>query len=72
MKFHLIDWVIMIGSILICFIPALFVGKRAGKTPRNSSPRALRSLVAGGLSMVATTFSSDTPTWSPILFGGQV
>ena len=57
-----IDWVIVFASLLVCFIPALFFGKRAGKSTAEffASGRAVPWWLAG-LSMVATTFSSDTP-----------
>jgi solute:Na+ symporter, SSS family len=57
-----LDWVIAIFSVLICFVPALFVGKRAGRSTTEffASGRSVPWWLAG-LSMVATTFSSDTP-----------
>jgi SSS family solute:Na+ symporter len=57
-----IDWVIVAVSLLICFVPALFFGKRAGQSTSEffASGRAVPWWLAG-LSMVATTFSSDTP-----------
>ncbi len=59
-----IDWAIIIGSILICFVPALFYGKKSGKNTSEffASGRSVPWWLAG-LSMVATTFSSDTPNW---------
>jgi Na+/proline symporter len=59
---QLIDWVIVILSLIICFFPALFFGKRAGKSTSEFfvSGRSVPWWLAG-LSMVATTFSSDTP-----------
>ncbi len=57
-----IDWAIVIVSIAICFFPALFFSRRAGKntseffTSGRSAPWWLI-----GVSMVATTFSTDTP-----------
>ena len=62
MHLQLIDWVIVAVSLLICFVPALFFGKRAGKSTSEffASGRAVPWWLAG-LSMVATTFSSDTP-----------
>jgi SSS family solute:Na+ symporter len=62
MKLELIDWAIVLITLLICFIPALFFGKRAGKSTSEFfvSGRAVPWWLAG-LSMVATTFSSDTP-----------
>ena len=49
-------------SLLVCFAPALFFGRRAGKSTAEffASGRAVPWWLAG-LSMVATTFSSDTP-----------
>src|SRR5688500_4776770 len=57
-----IDWVIAAICLLICFVPALFFGKRAGQSTSEffASGRAVPWWL-GGLSMVATTFSSDTP-----------
>ena len=62
MHLQLIDWVIVALSLLICFVPALFFGKRAGQSTSEFfvSGRAVPWWLAG-LSMVATTFSSDTP-----------
>jgi solute:Na+ symporter, SSS family len=62
MRLQLIDWIIVICSLLLCFVPALFFGKRAGKSTSEffASGRAVPWWLAG-LSMVATTFSSDTP-----------
>src|SRR3954469_25615191 len=62
MKLQLIDWVIVLASLLVCFVPALFFGKRAGKNTTEFfvSGRSVPWWLAG-LSMVATTFSSDTP-----------
>lgn len=57
-----LDWIIVIASLLICFVPALFFAKRSGKNTSEffASGRAVPWWLAG-LSMVATTFSSDTP-----------
>src|SRR5512147_137439 len=62
MQLQWIDWVIVAVSIAICFIPALFFGKRSGKNTAEffASGRSVPWWLAG-LSMVATTFSSDTP-----------
>jgi Na+/proline symporter len=62
MHLSLIDWVIVVFTLLLCFSPALFFGKRAGKSTSEFfvSGRAVPWWLAG-LSMVATTFSSDTP-----------
>ena len=62
MHLQLVDWLIVAGILLVCFGPALFFGKRAGKSTSEFfvSGRAVPWWLAG-LSMVATTFSSDTP-----------
>src|SRR4029453_14913277 len=62
MQLTSIDWIIAAICLLICFVPALFFGKRAGRTKSEFfvSGRAVPWWLAG-LSMVATTFSSDTP-----------
>ena len=62
MHLQLIDWVIVAISLIVCFFPALFFGRRAGKSTSEFfvSGRAVPWWLAG-LSMVATTFSSDTP-----------
>jgi SSS family solute:Na+ symporter len=62
MHLQLIDWIIVAASLIVCFFPALFFGRRAGKSTSEFfvSGRAVPWWLAG-LSMVATTFSSDTP-----------
>src|ERR1700683_467084 len=62
MHLHRLDWIIAAASILICFVPALFFVKRSGKSTAEffASGRSVPWWLAG-LSMVATTFSSDTP-----------
>lgn len=62
MQVTLIDWIIAIVAVAICFIPALFVSKRSSKNTSEffASGRSVPWWLAG-LSMVATTFSSDTP-----------
>src|ERR671929_312134 len=62
MTLHALDWIIAFFSIAICFVPALFFGKRSGKSTAEffASGRSVPWWLAG-LSMVATTFSSDTP-----------
>src|SRR3984885_12806638 len=64
MRLQLIDWVIVAATLLICFVPALFFGKRAGRSSSEffASGRSVPWWLAG-LSMVATTFASDTPNW---------
>ncbi len=71
MKLIWIDWVIIVVTLVICFFPALLFGRRAGKKRPNSSRRPQCALVAAGLSMVATTFSSDTPIWLPTSCGAR-
>ena len=62
MQLQPLDWVIALASVAICFAPALFFGKRSGKSTAEffASGRSVPWWLAG-LSMVATTFSSDTP-----------
>src|SRR5436309_9169562 len=62
MKLQFIDWIIVGITLLVCFSPALFFAKRAGKSTSEFfvSGRAVPWWLAG-LSMVATTFASDTP-----------
>jgi Na+/proline symporter len=62
MQLHTIDWIIAFFAVAICFVPALFFGKRSGKNTAEffASGRSVPWWLAG-LSMVATTFSSDTP-----------
>jgi SSS family solute:Na+ symporter len=62
MHLHALDWIIVAASLLVCFVPALFFGRRSGRSTTEffASGRAVPWWLAG-LSMVATTFSSDTP-----------
>src|SRR5512137_2000606 len=62
MQLHALDWIVIAVTLGVCFIPALFFGKRAGKNTSEFfvSGRSVPWWLAG-LSMVATTFSSDTP-----------
>ena len=59
-----IDWVIAAITVLVCFLPALFLAKRSAASTSEffASGRSVPWWLAG-LSMVATTFSSDTPNW---------
>jgi solute:Na+ symporter, SSS family len=56
------DWIIVAVSLLVCFGPAIFFARRAGRNTSEffGSGRAVPWWLAG-LSMVATTFSADTP-----------
>jgi SSS family solute:Na+ symporter len=62
MQLHPLDWIVIFGTLFICFVPALFYRKRAGQNTAEFfvSGRSVPWWLAG-LSMVATTFSSDTP-----------
>ena len=62
MQLHGVDWVVIALSLAICFVPALFLARRAGRNTSEffASGRTVPWWLAG-LSMVATTFSSDTP-----------
>jgi Na+/proline symporter len=57
-----LDWIVIALCLLVCFVPALFFGRRASRDTSEffASGRAVPWWLAG-LSMVATTFSSDTP-----------
>src|SRR6476619_158091 len=62
MRLTSLDWVIVVVSIVVSFIPAVVLARRAGSstaeffTSGRSAPWWLI-----GVSMVATTFSTDTP-----------
>src|SRR5499433_1831559 len=62
MQLSALDWIIAIIAVAICFAPALFFGKRSSRNTSEffASGRSVPWWLAG-LSMVATTFSSDTP-----------
>jgi SSS family solute:Na+ symporter len=62
MRLQLLDWIIVAVILFICFAPALLYRKRSGESTSEffASGRAVPWWLAG-LSMVATTFSSDTP-----------
>jgi solute:Na+ symporter, SSS family len=62
MSLTALDWFIVAASLFVCFVPALFFARRAGQSTSEffASGRAVPWWLAG-LSMVATTFSSDTP-----------
>ncbi len=57
-----IDWIIVAISVAISFLPALFLARRAGRNTTEffTSGRAAPWWLIG-VSMVATTFSTDTP-----------
>ena len=62
MHFAPLDWTIIALSVVISFIPALFFYRRAGSSTAEffTSGRAAPWWLVG-ISMVATTFSTDTP-----------
>jgi solute:Na+ symporter, SSS family len=62
MRLTALDWIIALIAVAVCFAPALFFGKRSSKNTSEffASGRSVPWWLAG-LSMVATTFSSDTP-----------
>jgi SSS family solute:Na+ symporter len=62
MHLQTLDWVIVGIVLVICFAPSFYFAKRAGKNTSEffASGRSVPWWLAG-LSMVATTFSSDTP-----------
>ena len=57
-----LDWTVIGVSVVISFLPAIFFAKRAGKSTAEffTSGRAAPWWLVG-VSMVATTFSTDTP-----------
>jgi Na+/proline symporter len=62
MRLTALDWLIAVASVALCFVPALYVARRGSSNTTEffASGRAVPWWLAG-LSMVATTFSSDTP-----------
>jgi Na+/proline symporter len=62
MQLTTLDWVIVIVSIVLSFAPAIYMMRRAGSSTTEffTSGRAAPWWLIGG-SMVATTFSTDTP-----------
>ena len=62
MNLQPVDWVIVFASLLVCLIPALLFARRGGRSTAEffSSGRAAPWWLIG-VSMVATTFSADTP-----------
>ena len=62
MQLTTLDWVIVVISITLSFVPAIYLMRRAGSSTTEffTSGRAAPWWLIGG-SMVATTFSTDTP-----------
>ena len=64
MQLTTLDWLVAAASVGLCFLPALYVARRGSSNTTEffASGRAVPWWLAG-ISMVATTFSSDTPNW---------
>ncbi|MDQ3696485.1 MAG: Na+:solute symporter [Gemmatimonadota bacterium] len=62
MRLVALDWIIIVVSIVVSFIPAVLLARRAGSSTAEffTSGRAAPWWLVG-VSMVATTFSTDTP-----------
>ncbi len=62
MRLSSLDWFIVLASILVSFVPAILLARRAGTSTAEffTSGRAAPWWLVG-VSMVATTFSTDTP-----------
>src|ERR671921_1903462 len=62
MQLTTLDWLIVVASVVISFIPAVVLARRAGSSTSEffTSGRAAPWWLVG-ISMVATTFSTDTP-----------
>src|SRR5438067_6508855 len=62
MRLTTLDWLLVVVSIVVSFIPALVMARRAGRSTSEffTSGRAAPWWLIG-VSMVATTFSTDTP-----------
>ena len=62
MRVTTLDWLIVVVSIVVSFIPAVVLARRAGRSTSEffTSGRAAPWWLIG-VSMVATTFSTDTP-----------
>ncbi len=62
MQLTSLDWIIVAVSVVVCFIPPILLMRRAGRSSAEffASGRAAPWWLVG-VSMVATTFSTDTP-----------
>ena len=62
MRLTTLDWIIVVASLAAAFVPAIFLARRAGESTAEffTSGRAAPWWLIG-ISMVATTFSTDTP-----------
>jgi len=68
-KLELVDWIIVAASLLVCFFPPSSSDGARKEHDGVLRVRPVGSWWLAGLSMVATTFSSDTRIWSPTLSG---
>ncbi|MBX3173501.1 MAG: Na+:solute symporter [Gemmatimonadaceae bacterium] len=74
MRLTTLDWTIVVLSLTVAFVPALFLARRAGSSTAEffTSGRAAPWWLIG-VSMVATTFSTDTPNLvTDLVRGGGV
>src|SRR5438128_863359 len=64
MHLQALDWIVIGITLVVCFFPAFLVARRSGKSTAEffASGRSVPWWLAG-LSMVSTTFSSDTPNF---------
>src|SRR5215216_2029157 len=62
MRLTTLDWLVVVASIVLSFLPALLLARRAGSSTEEffTSGRAAPWWLVG-VSLVATTFSTDTP-----------
>ena len=72
MQLNALDWIVVTVCLLVAFSPALFFARRAGRGTAEffASGRAAPWWLIG-TSMVATTFSTDTPNLVTDLVRGQ-
>src|SRR3990170_2856029 len=62
MQLATLDWLIVLVSVVVSFLPAVWLARRAGSSTAEFFPSGRAApwwLI--GVSMVATTFSTDTP-----------
>ncbi len=74
MRLTTLDWTIVVASLAVAFVPALLLARRAGSSTVEffTSGRAAPWWLIG-VSMVATTFSTDTPNLvTDLVRGGGV
>ena len=66
-----LDWIVVALTLAVSFLPALFFARRGGSSLAEFfvSGRSLPWWLSG-FSMVATTFSTGTPTSSRVSSGG--